>query len=60
MGHNGKYEVRAPGSSPVRFPTRRRARRVARQVQGASVRRSGCLFGLFFLFGAGLHRREVR
>jgi hypothetical protein len=58
---SGRYEVRAPGASPVRYPRLGQARRVARQVQGASVHelgarhRAGCLFVLFPL-AAGLHR----
>ncbi len=50
--------VKAPGAAPVRFRTRSTARRVARQVRGATVSRGsshgsgGCCLILLAALGA--------
>ncbi len=47
--HRGGWTVRAPHAAPVRYPTRKQARNVARQVRGARAASSGCLLTLLLL-----------
>jgi hypothetical protein len=39
--HGGGWEVGGRNIKPVRYPSKARAQKVARQVQGAKVRRAG-------------------